>query len=489
MNLRRSLGLADVVFFFVVAGSNLQWVATAAAAGPSSLLVWVIGAFAMFFPLSIAVIHLSEQYPDEGGMYLWSKRAFGPFAGFITGWTYWCSNLPYFPALLYFTAGNALFIAGGEANRLANSPAYFIIVALAGLVLATALNIFGLDVGKWLNNIGAAGRWIVTLLLIALGALAWWKFGPATAINAAAIRPGMQLRDVIFWSTIAFAWTGPESLPFMAGEVRNPRRAIPLGLAIAAPAIAIIYIAGTASVLATVSSSNVSPLYGVMQSISHAAASFGATILIPIAAILVTVSCLGSVGAWLGVAARIPFVAGIDHYLPDAFGRMNPRFGSPDVALLTQSAIVLVFIVLGQSGASVKSAYNVLVSATVVTTMLPFLFLFASSIKFNGDKVSGENTIRIPGGKFTVITAGCIGFLTTCCAIVLALFPPSDERNPTLAVIKVLFLTALVLGSGVAVYAIGRRRQSKLTDAPIGAPASLSSIEELIATNEKRSPM
>src|SRR5579862_5205085 len=235
-HLKRSMGLFDVVLFFVVAGSNLQWVATAAAAGPSSLTVWIIGCLAMFVPLSIVVVYLSALHPDEGGMYLWAKRAFGPFAGFITGWSYWTSNLPYFPALLYFAAGNALFVTGTSGGSLSASPWYFIAFSILGLTLATVLNIFGLDVGKWLTNIGGASRWIVTLLLIALGALAWWKFGSATHIDVATIRPGLQIKDLIFWSVIAFAWTGPESLPFMAGEVQNPRRSIPIGLAIAAPA-------------------------------------------------------------------------------------------------------------------------------------------------------------------------------------------------------------------------------------------------------------
>jgi glutamate:GABA antiporter len=163
VQLRRSLGLFDVVLFFLIAGTNLQWVATAAAAGPSSLPVWLIGCAAIFVPIAIVVMHLSKLYPEEGGMYVWTKRAFGPFAGYMTGWTYWCSNLPYFPALLYFTAGNALFISGGTANHLATSPGYFIAVSLVAFALATIVNVLGLDVGKWLNNVGAISRFTVTL--------------------------------------------------------------------------------------------------------------------------------------------------------------------------------------------------------------------------------------------------------------------------------------------------------------------------------------
>jgi amino acid transporter len=457
MQLRRTLGLIDVFLFFVVAGSNLQWVATAAAAGPSSIPVWLIGCFAMFAPLAIAVVFLSSRLPDEGGMYVWSKRAFGPFAGFITGWTYWASNLPYFPALLYFAAGNALFIAGPHGGGLAASPAYFIAVALGGLTLATVVNIYGLQIGKWLNNAGAIARWSVTLLLVAVGAIAWWKFGSATPITVATMRPGVQIKDIIFWSVIAFAWTGPEAASFMGGEIKNPRRAIPLGLALAAPAIGIIYIVGTISVLAAVVPHDVNPSVGVMQAIDGVASRFGWSLLTPIAALLVAVSCIGSTGAWLGAVARIPFVAGIDHYLPPVFGRVHPRWGSPVAALVTQAGFAAIFIFLGQGGTSVRGAYDVLVSSTVVITLVPFLFLFASALKLR-DEPATPAMVRILGGKWTVSAAALIGLTTTVVAIVFAGFPADDDPNKVLAVVKVIGLTAMMLFSGVAIYLLGRRK-------------------------------
>ncbi|MBV8530202.1 MAG: APC family permease, partial [Candidatus Eremiobacteraeota bacterium] len=452
----------DVVLFFVVAGSNLQWVATAAAAGPSAVPVWLIGGFAMFVPLSIAVVFLSSHHPDEGGLYMWSKRAFGPFAGFITGWTYWASNLPYFPALLYFAAGNALYVAGVKGSALAASPGYFILVALAGLALATIVNVYGLEIGKWLNNVGALARWVATLLLVALGGLAWWKFGPATHITAATMRPGLQIKDLIFWSVIAFAWTGPEAMPFMGGEIKHPRRTIPVGLAMAAPAIAVIYIVGTLAVLAALLPRAVNPSSGVVQAIGDVATRFGWNAITPVAAVLVALSCLGSCGAWLGAVARIPFVAGIDHFLPSAFGRMHPRFGSPVAALLTQAGIAAIFIFLGQGGTSVRGAYDVLVSSTVVITMVPFLFLFASAMKLRAETWTPE-MVPIPGGKWTVSVAAFVGLITTIAAIVFAGFPADDDPNKPLAVVKVVGLTALMLLSGVAIYLTGRRRAASLS--------------------------
>src|SRR5438094_10119851 len=137
--LRRVLGFRDLLLFYIVTSFSLRWVATAAGAGPSALVIWVIAALGLFVPLVFAVLELSSRYPEEGGVYVWSKQAFGPFAAFLTGWTYWGSNLPYFPGLLYFAAANALFIGGPAWQAWSSHSGYFI--AVAGTGLATAVTI------------------------------------------------------------------------------------------------------------------------------------------------------------------------------------------------------------------------------------------------------------------------------------------------------------------------------------------------------------
>ncbi len=463
VHLKRSLGLLDVVLFFVITGSNLQWCATAAAAGASSVTVWIIGCFAMFVPLAIAVIYLNSVYPEEGGLYMWSKHAFGSFSGFMTGWSYWTTNLPYFPALLYFMVGNALYISPGGVG-LRTSASFFMLCSIGGLAIGTVLNIFGLDVEKWLNNVGAVARWSVTLLLIGVGIYAWNRFGSATPINVHSIRPTAGVKDLIFWSTIAFAWTGPESISLIAGEIRNPRRTIPLGIAIGAPFIGGIYILGTIAVLVAVNADSVNSQYGVVQAIEHIASRAGWSILTPAAAVLVAISCMGSVGAWLGSVARLPFVAGLDAYLPSAFGKMHPKYGSPVVSLLTQFVLAVLVIVVGQGGTSVHGAYDVLVSMTVLVTMVPFLFIFSSAIKVREPAVG----VSIPGGHTSVVLASIVGLMTTIFAIVFSTIPSADEPNKPLAVIKIVGLTVVLLAVGAAVYAVAqwRRRRASKTAAP-----------------------
>src|SRR5206468_10540316 len=128
----RVMGLGDVTLFMVTAGCSLQWTATAAAAGPSSLIVWLFGVAGMFLPIAVSVVFLSSRFPDEGGLYAWTQRAFGPFVGFMTGWTYWSGTLTFLPSVLYFSAGSVLLAT--DRGSAAASPAYFIAFSVAAIL-------------------------------------------------------------------------------------------------------------------------------------------------------------------------------------------------------------------------------------------------------------------------------------------------------------------------------------------------------------------
>ena len=91
--LRRAMGVRDTALFLVVAVASPRWIATAAAAGPSALVIWMIALATFFLPLAFTVLELSSRHPNEGGVYVWTKHAFGGFAGFMTAWMYWASNL------------------------------------------------------------------------------------------------------------------------------------------------------------------------------------------------------------------------------------------------------------------------------------------------------------------------------------------------------------------------------------------------------------
>jgi amino acid transporter len=453
------MGFRDLLLFYLVTGFTVRWIGTAASAGPSAVVIWLMACLAFYIPLMFTVLELSSRYPNEGGCYVWSKRAFGDFAGFITGWTYWTCNLPYFPGLFYFTAAAALFIGGAEWQRLGASPVYFITFSLLALALAAGLNVRGLAVGKWLHNLGAVGLWLPGLVLMGLGLGAWLRFGSATSFTVHSMVPSTRLKDIVFWSTIAFSLSGLESASMLGEEIRDARRNIPRALLLAGGLITLLYVFGTVAMLVALPQSEIMNLQGFMRAIENASARLGLGWLVaPVAALLV-MGGLGQAGAWFAAGGRLPFVAGIDRFLPPAFGRLHPRYGSPYVSLLAQAGIAAVFIFLGQAGTTVKGAYDVLVSMAIISYFIPYLFMFASMIRLQREP-AGAEVIRVPGGRPVAIGLAALGFTTTLISIALALIPAEDEPHKVLAVTKVAGLTILLVAAGALVYWRGRWRRA-----------------------------
>jgi amino acid transporter len=454
---RRVLGFHDLVLFYVVTGISLRWIATAAAAGPSSIVIW-IGAWLCFYtPLALCVLELSSRYPSEGGLYVWSKRAFGDFSGFMSAWTYWTSNLPYFPAVLYFAASNFLFMRQTAWAHLSNNATFYIVFSLLTLAAATLMNIVGLDVGKWLHNVGALAMWIPVAIVIVMGLIAWHRYGSATSFTLHSMTPSTHLKDIIFWSVLTFAFGGCETASFMGEEIKNPRRSIPFALLFGGVTVTLCYILGTAATLLALPSSEVSSMQGLVQAISKTASRVGFPGVLPVAAFLIALSNIGAAGAYLAAVARLPFVAGIDRFLPPAFGALHPRWKTPWIALLTQFVLAALFIFLGQAGTSVKGAYDVLVSMGVITYFIPYLYLFAAMIKLQRDP-AGADVIRVPGGSRVAMLVAALGFLTTLLTIIVSLIPQPDEPNKPLALCKIVGGCAALVLIGVWIYVEGKQR-------------------------------
>jgi len=450
--LRRALGLGDVTWFLVVAVVGLRWIATAAAVGPNALVIWLIGFVALFVPLAFTVVELSSRYPQEGGLYVWTQRAFGDYPGFLAGWMYWASNFTYFPGVLYFGAASALFAFGAHGHALDASVPYFVIASLGGLGVALALNVVGLNVGRHLHNAGALGTWLPVALLVGAGVVACARFGSATEWTARSFAPGAHLQDLVLWSTIAFAFGGLETASFLSDEIRDPRRTIPRAIVLSGVLITAIYVLGTIAVLLALPHREVSGLTGILQAIERASSRVGASWITSVAAILVTVGSLGGVGVWLASTGRITFVAGVDRFMPPAFAKLHPRWGTPHVALLVQGAGAAVFTLWSQAGTGVRGAYDALVGMTVIAYFIPLVMMFAALIALQREP-AGPDVMRIPGGRPVAIVMGVLGIATTGISMVLAALPPAGDPHPALAVGRVIGGTVLLVAIGSVMYA------------------------------------
>lgn len=459
--LKRGIRFRDLALFYVVSGMSVRWTAMAAAAGPSILIVWVAALTCFFIPLAASVMELSSRHPDEGGIYVWTREAFGGFSGFIAAWTYWMSNLPYFPGVLYFGAASALFAFGPHAQALAASPAYYVAFSIAWLAIITLLNIRGVDAGKWLNNISALGSLLPLAVLIVLAAATYARFGAFTHISLHSLIPHFTLNNAIFWSSVFFAFGGVEAGSAMGDEIQNPRRVIPWAILVGGSVLAIGYIAGTGALLIGLPSAAVGGPDGLVNGIRLMSARLGIEGLLAPVALFVALNAVGGTAAYLSSTSRLPFVAGIHHCLPTAFGRIHPRCRTPWVAIGFYGLAGMAVTLLGQAGTSVRGAYEVLVSMGIIAYFLPYLFLFGAMIRLQNTP-AGPEVRRVPGGKPVAIALASVGLASTAMTIVLSTIPAADEPNKPLAVAKAVGGTVVLIGAGVAVFLVSRWKNRRI---------------------------
>ncbi len=460
--LKRGIRFRDLVLFYVISTFSVRWTALAAAAGPSILIVWIAALACFFVPLAASVMELSSRHPDEGGIYIWTREAFGDFPGFLAAWTYWMSNLPYFPGVLYFGAASALFAFGAQARSLAASPAYYVLFSVACLGAITVLNIRGVNVGKWFNNISAIGSMVPMAILIVFAVFSYVRLGAATHFTAASFVPHLSLNNAVFWSSVFFAFGGIESGSSMGDEIVNPRRTIPWAILVGGSLLAISYIAGTSALLVALPSSAVAGPDGFVHGIAMLAARMNLGWIMAPVALMVALNAVGGAAAYLSATSRLPFVAGIDHYLPAAFGSIHPRYRTPWVAIGVYGLAGIAVALLGQAGTTVRGAYHVMVSMGVLSYFVPYLFLFGAMIRLQA-RAAGPEVRRVPGGKPIAIALACVGLASTTLTIVLSAIPAQDEPHKLLSVVKVVGGALALIGAGVVVFALERAKAHRAT--------------------------
>ena len=405
--LKRELNLRDVVLFNVAALVSTRWVGTAAHAGSGSLTLWVLAAAFFLIPSGVAVAHLSQRFPEEGGFYVWTREAFGEWHAYVAGWFYYINNLFWIPGVLVATVSMIASSYAGLA-KFAESPAFVLPIAFALLIVIVISNYVGLRVGKWVDNVGGLGGYTIWLCLVAAGVAVSLKRGPATHPQ---VSPNWDWQRINFWSQMAFGMTGLELSPILSGEMKDPRRTIFRATWISAFLVTLFYLFGTASILAILPPDRVSPVIGLTQSGVQAAHDIGWTWLPVVISSAIVISLAGQIGTYVGGCARLPFVIGISNLLPPVFAKLHPRYKTPYVSILILGVGAGVLLAISQLGETFRAAYQVTVDLTVITLFIPFLYIFASAWKF-GQRLSAA-----------------LGLGVSALAIAVSFVPTEDVRS------------------------------------------------------------
>jgi amino acid transporter len=278
-------------------------------------------------------------------------------------------------------------------------------------------------------------------------------------------------RTLPLLSIVCLNYVGLELGSVLGDEIKRPRRVVPRASIIAGVSTVILYLVATLSLQASVPAAEIGVIDGILQGVQAATAELQLPWLLPLIAVLMSLNAAGNSSAWLAGSARIPFVIGIDRYLPRAFGKVHPRFRTPHVSLVVQGFASSLFIVISAIGATVHDMYLVLLQTTVILQLIPYLYMFAGLIAIRRDPARFGSTEAYFRRSWIVYVAGAFGFVVSAGGLFLAFVPTAGVSDVWNYELKTILGALSFLVPAVLIFRIEarRRRLAEVVAPAIGA--------------------
>ena len=356
-----------------------MWVGVAAGLGKAQTLMWLGAMLVFYVPMAGSVIALNRAMPLEGGLYVWAHRAFGNLGGFLTAWNLWFYGIAVTASILYGIPTEVAYLIGPSAAWLPENRMVSIGIVTALIVVLTAAEIRGLEIGKWIHNAGGVAIMLVFVALIGLGPWAMVRHVPVHWTPLSFQIPPHDLRTMALFGQMMFgALCGLEYIAILAGESKSPEKTITKSVWIASPIICLMFILGTGTVVAFVPKDQINFIAPIPQTLRIALGNEGAGNLFAMTAILLLqMRLLGAVSYLMTGVSRLPLTVGWNEMIPAWFTRLHKRWKTPVNSILCTSGLLVVMVVLATAGVHAQEAFQLLSNASLTHYEVSYLVMFA----------------------------------------------------------------------------------------------------------------
>ena len=412
----KTFGLFSMVLFSVSAILVADTVASSAAMGVQGLGFWLILGLLFFIPYGFITAELGSAWPDEGGIYVWVKEAFGPAWGTITSWMYWVNTALWAPAVF------VLFVGALEVAFDLDVPAFWEAVIVIGLVWAiVAVGVLPLSWSKFIPNLSATLKVIVLVGLGAMGVAFAVKNGTANSFSLDQWVPAWNTDSLSFLPIIIYSYMGFELMNSAGGAIKDPKRDVPKMIILAGVAILAVYTFATFGILASIKTADVSIVTGIVDalklSFDEVLGGFGWLFDIAIVALLFTF--FGNMVTWSIGANQTIGATGLDEKAPGIFGHVNKRFGTPDYAFVLMGVIATGITVLAYVlDPTQASVFWTLFALSSIVFLIPYLLMFPALIVLRRKHPDQDRPFVVPGG----VAGAWISTILCEAGIILTLF-------------------------------------------------------------------
>ncbi|HKF43731.1 MAG TPA: amino acid permease [Thermoanaerobaculia bacterium] len=372
-----------------VIGSGVYLILPVAAAqllGPAS--VWAI--LAAGFGVLLLVLCFAEAgslFDKAGGAIVYTRAAFGEFAGFEVGWMSWIARIASIAGLSVFFARAVGYLWPGAKSGVGQQ-----VTIILPLLFLTWVNVRGIKQGALTAVVLAWGK-VLPLVLFVLVGLFWVNWGRVFPVPMPERANFMKAALLVL-----FAYGGFENTAAPAGEFKNPQRDIPFALIVQIIIVATIYSAVQLVAIGTIPNLGASPT----PLADGAAAMMG-----PIGGFILTLgavlSVLGTNNNTVLAGPRYLYALAESGRLPSVFARVHPKFSTPHVAILTQTAVALLLMLTGTA--------EELAVLSAIARLATYMGTVASVPVLRRKMPQTPRTIHLPGGDLIPILAFAICLL------------------------------------------------------------------------------
>jgi amino acid transporter len=454
-SLKKELRLLDLVLAQVVFVFGTVWVGFAATLGRSQMAFWLIAIATFYLPLAAVVIYLNRLAPLEGGLYQWAKVAFNDFVAFLVAWNFWIFGVLVMSGISLIIKKNIAYAIGPRANWMHENKWMTTVVCVVLMTAIVAASRRGLALGKWVQNFGGA------MLIITVAILILLPFITASRGSLATYHPFLFSLREIKWdshnvnvcSKLAVgALSGFEYIAILAGECRSPAKNISRSVWISAPIIALMFILGTASVLAFVTPDKVDLIAPIPQVLSLGFGSFGwVSTLISLTIFGVAARQIALMSIYFAGNTRLPMVAGWDNLLPGWFAKLHKKYRTPVNSILFVGATTLVFSLAPLIGVKEAEAFQFQDNAASILYALIYMVLFA--IPIVAMKRFGAHA------PWWLKIAAAFGFVASVTGAFYTVFPIIEVQSRFLFATKIIVVVIIANVIGAAIFLLDKRRK------------------------------
>jgi len=440
MERKKVLGFWDLALFTFCAVFGVEAIATTAAIGPSAIFWWLICLTGYFLPFGLIAAELGSTYPEQGGIYVWIKKAFGRRWAARSIWYYWISLPVWLPAIYIAIADivGHLFFPGITLWQQ-------IAIGLAMIWAAVGINLYPLGTSKWIPNMGSLAQFLIVIGMIVTAVLFFLKNGRfANEITWANIAPNLNAA-IVFIPVVIYNLQGCELISAAAGEMKDPTRDIPRSLILSAVVIAVIYLVTTFSVWVVIPIKEINVASGVIHVFMTAFRDSEMKSLIAITAgLLISSAFFSGIIAWnLGQNRTIAESAN-NGDLPRIFGKMNRNMAPLGASVVSGVISTVVILVYGLIARNAAELFWHTVSFSLIVQLFSNLMLFPAFIVLRNKNKSIPKPFRVPGPDgFAIFLALLAETFVLAAVLILIIQPGHDFLRIALPVILGVIMTVV----------------------------------------------